>query len=132
MHGRAVLSLCNLRLLDLKQRLMYLRDYEQARHGSPAGLYLWQIEPGVCAMVPIQVTTGRTGSWGADRACMGMNSALQPLDEKFPVNFLLFTESRNLALLLVARASLTSPEPPAVQLHLGMICDMHLDSSAAP
>ena len=66
MHGRAVLSVCNLRLLDLKQRLMYIKG-TASKPGTdhPAGLYLWQIEPEVRAMpaVPVQVTTGRTGSW---------------------------------------------------------------------
>jgi hypothetical protein len=45
---------------------MYTKETASKRGTDhPAGLYLWQIEPEVRAMpaVPVQVTTGRTGSW---------------------------------------------------------------------
>jgi hypothetical protein len=133
MHGRAVLSVCNLRLLDLKQRLMYIKE----PRASPAritcrALFVADRTRGAChagGSCPGHYRPDR--KLGADRTCIGVNSALQPLAEKFPVNFLLFTESPNSALLLVVLANLTSPieglvEPPTVQLRLGMICDAHL------
>jgi len=67
MHGsRAVMSVCNLRLLDLNKRLMSkkgLRSKPCTDSDHPAGLYLWQNRARVGVPWPavsIHVTTGRT------------------------------------------------------------------------